>query len=63
MSQKCPKHASSAAELLLSGLLPNDPNSPWLAGSRCPSRCVSREGIWNHATVSAADREWVEMGM
>lgn len=26
--QQCPLHASSAAELWLSGLLPNDPNSP-----------------------------------
>lgn len=54
--QQCPLHDSSAAELWLSGLLPNDPNSPWLAGGRCPSCCVSREGTWNHAMVSAADR-------
>lgn len=58
--QQCPLHDSSAAELSLSGLLPKDPNSPWLAGGRCPSCCVSREGTWNHATISTADREWVE---
>lgn len=57
--QQCPLLARSAAELWLSSLLPNDPNSPWLAGDRCPSCCVPREGTRNHARVSAADREWV----